>query len=368
MADDPVVVMVGDFDPEHPRETLVRRALDGLGVGVRTCRFRDEPLFVGPRKLLLLPYFYLVLLRGFRAVRAEPGTAVRAVYVSKFNPLVLPLAALYARRLDCPLIYDVYVSLSVTAEMRGYPAPLVGAVDLLERVTYRLPTHLLVGTGYLADRYADLYGVSRGRFVVLPPAADDERFHPRDLSKREPFTALYWGNFLPHHGLDTVADAARDLAGEGVEVVFLGTGPERERIEAAVGDLDHVRFEGYVPREDLHRWIAVSGACLGVFSTHPRALASLTNKVCEAAASGKAIVTERSPAVTEWFEHGESAYLVEPGDPAALADAIRTLRDDPGTVARLESGARAVHERAFGVARARAVLAPIVGVPVPEDV
>ncbi|MFB6281522.1 MAG: glycosyltransferase [Haloferacaceae archaeon] len=367
MGPDPVVVMVGDFDPDHPRETQVGRALDALGVGVRHCRFREEPLFIGPRKLLLLPLFYLRIVRRMRALRSEP-VDVRAVYVSKFNPLVLPLAALYARRLGSPLVYDVYVSLSVTAEMRGYPAPLVRAVDLLERLAYRLPTHVLVGTAQLADRYADLYGVPRERFVVLPPAADDERFYPRDLAKREPFTALYWGNFLPHHGLDTVADAARALAGDGVEVVFLGTGPERDRIEAAVGGLDHVRFEGYVPREELHRWIAVSGVCLGVFSAHPRALASLTNKVCEAAASGKAIVTERSPAMTEWFEHGESVYLVDPEDPAALADAVRTLRNDPEAVARLEAGAREVHERAFGVDRASEALAPVVGAAGPEDV
>jgi glycosyltransferase involved in cell wall biosynthesis len=366
MSDDPVVVMVGDFDPEHPRETYVRRSLDRLAVGVRECRFRDDPLFIGVRKLLLLPYFYLLLVRRMQAILAEP-VDVRAVYVSKFNPLVLPVGALYARRLGCPLVYDIYVSLSVTAEMRGYAAPLVRLVHLVERLAYRLPTHILVGTDHLADRYADIYGVPRERFVRLPPAADDERFHPRDLKRREPFTALYWGNFLPHHGMDVIADAARALDGEGVEVVFLGTGPEHDRIEAEIGALDHVRFEGFVPREDLHRWIEISGVCLGVFSPHPRALASLTNKVCEAAASGKAIVTERSPAMAEWFEHGESVHLVEPGDPDALAAAIRTLRDDPEAVARLEAGARAVHEREFTVERGGEILAPIVGAETPED-
>ncbi|MFB6228623.1 MAG: glycosyltransferase [Halobacteriales archaeon] len=351
MSSSPLVVMLGDFDTDHPREKLIHEALKCEGIDVRNCRFREEPLFIGPRKVLLLPYFYtLLVVRMWRLCRAS-SRPVRAVYVSKFNPLVLPLAAVYARRVGCPLVYDVYVSLSVTAEMRGYATPLVRALHLLEWATYRLPTHILVGTDYLAERYADLYDLPRDRFVRLPPAADAERFHPRDRAKREPFTALYWGNFLPHHGLDVIADAARDLCDDGVEIVFLGAGPERDRVEAAIGDLPHVRFEGFVPRDDLHEWIAVSGVCLGVFSTHPRALASLTNKVCEAAASRKAIITERSPAIEEWFAHGESAYLVEPGDASAVAEAVRTLRDDPDQVAALETGAYAVHEQAFSVDR-----------------
>jgi glycosyltransferase involved in cell wall biosynthesis len=354
------VVMLGDFDPEHPREKSVRRALDRLGVDCLDCRFHDEALFPGPRKVALLPYFYYLIVRRTWEIARDPETDVRAVHVTRFNPLVLPLAAVCARWLGCPLVYDVYVSLSATAGMREYNPVVVRATHTLERLVYRLPDHLLVGTDQLADRYAELYGVARDRFVRLPPTADTERFYPRSIEKRRPFTALYWGNFLPHHGLDTIADAARRLGDGGVEVVFLGDGPERDRIEARVGDLSHVRFEGYVPREELHRWIAVSHVALGVFSTHPRALASLTNKVCEAAASGEAILTERSPAVTEWFEHDESAYLVEPGDPEALAAAIRTLRDDPETVARLAAGARSVHESSFGVEAAVGALERIV--------
>ena len=41
---------------------------------------------------------------------------------------------------------------------------------------------------------------------------------------------------------------------------------------------------------------------------------------------------------------GESALLVPPGDPAALADAIRRLADDPELARRIGAGGRAAYE------------------------
>jgi len=195
-----------------------------------------------------------------------------------------------------------------------------------------------------------MYSITPDRFVRIPPAADEDRFYPRDAPKRAVFTALYWGNFLPHHGVDVMLDAAAILKKESsIEFVFLGAGPYKAIAEAYAAEqsLFDVRFEGFVNQPELHEWIGRSHVCLGVFSEDVRALASITNKVCEAAASGKAIITEDSPPIHQRFTEQESIITVPPGSPDALAVTLESLQKKPERVAQLEMMSLAVNQREF---------------------
>jgi glycosyltransferase involved in cell wall biosynthesis len=352
------VVLVGDYDDDYPRERALRRGFELAGARLHECRFDDTARFPTPTKLLLLPLYYLRIALRARALR-RAGVTPDLVVLTKFNPLVIPVVWAYARLSGCPLVYDLFVSLHRTAELRGLDPRVVRAVFLVERLVYRLPDRHLVGTDEFADLYAETYGIPRERFVRLPMCADRDWFYPRDdVERREPFTLLYWGNFLPHHGVGTVLGAAAELRDEPYEFVFLGDGPERERYEQMAADLalSNVRFEGFVPREDQQEWIASSHVALGVFADDPRTMASVTNKVSEAVASRRAVLTAASPAIESWFDHGESVYTVRPADPVALAAAVRTLAADPDLVRRIERGGHEVYEREFAVERVGEIL------------
>ena len=352
------VVLLGDYDNDYPREKLLRRGFERADATVHECRFSESSRFIGVRKLLLLPLFWLRIVSRMGEIR-ETGADFDALVLTKFNPLLLPLAAYYAWRLDCPLVYDLFVSLYRTAEMRDVHPVVVRGVALLERIVLRLPDHHLVGTDQFIDLYSDMYRIPKERFVRLPPGADGDWFYPReDIDKRETFTVLYWGNFLPHHGVGTIVGAAAELREEPYEFVFLGSGPEQERYREMCEELglSNVRFEGFVPREDQQEWIASSHVCLGIFDDDPRSLASITNKVSEAVASKKAVLTEASPAIDAWFDHGESVYTVPPEDPVALATAIRTLDADRDLIERLEAGGYEVYRDHFDVEAIGAIL------------
>lgn len=343
-------VLLGDYDYSYPRETNIREGLKYHGVDVIDCQFSDEQMFIGLKKLLLLPLFYLRIIRQMRTIQRnhEPD----AVFLTKFNPLILPIAWWYARRIGCPLIYDLFVSLYRTAEMRGVNPLFVKILFGIEYAALRFPDHHTVGTNQFIQLYSQMYSLPETRFIRLPPGADEEWYHPIDTPKRSEFTAVYWGNFLPHHGVETIIDAAEELENRGVDdmdIVFVGTGPRKDAAEAAVRDrgLQNVQFEGFVDLEVLQDWIATSHVCLGVFSADKRAMASITNKVSEGVAMSKAVITERSPAIEEWFDHRENIYLVPPEDGAELADAIVDCKDHPQLVKRLENGAYEVFESEF---------------------
>ncbi len=84
--------------------------------------------------------------------------------------------------------------------------------------------------------------------------------------------------------------------------------------------------------------------CLGVFGESAKAARVVPNKVWQAMAVGRPVVTADTPAVREVLEDGRTALLVPAGDPDALAAALAPAGRRP---ARCGSGsgrpARAVY-------------------------
>lgn len=341
------VLLVGDYDYSYPREHEIRDGLTLNGATVHEVTFRDEPLFIGPRKLLFLPYYWLLL--SVRIARLALSVDVDGIFLTKFNPTLIPVVWLWSRLLGGVFVYDLFVSLHRTAELHDVNPVFVKTIYLIERLVLSLPDYLLTETDQFAALYAEFYHLPQDRIIPLPVGVDEEWFSPRDGSSTEAFTVVYWGNFLPHHGLDPIVDAAAELEGDNVEFVFLGEGPEHGRIiETAESlGLSNVRFLGRVPMDDLIDWIATADVCLGIFSSDVRAQASITNKVSEGVAMGKPVITMDSPAIRDWFTDRENIWLVPPEDGQALAEAIRTLRDDETLRTRIGDTARARYEEVF---------------------
>lgn len=67
----------------------------------------------------------------------------------------------------------------------------------------------------------------------------------------------------------------------------------------------------------------------------------------DAMASGKAVIASAISGIPEVVVHGETGLLVDPANPRMLADAIRTLANDPALRARLGANAREKVVREF---------------------
>src|SRR5262249_36226041 len=111
--------------------------------------------------------------------------------------------------------------------------------------------------------------------------------------------------------------------------------------------------------------LATASVALGVFGAGPKAALVVPNKVYQAAAAGRPLVTRDGPALREVLTPGEHCLACPPADAPALAATIARLLDDPGLAGRLGQAARARVLGEFGperqAARLRALLADRVG-------
>ena len=119
------------------------------------------------------------------------------------------------------------------------------------------------------------------------------------------------------------------------------------RLAAAVANRPRVRFiNAMLPHADVvelysHATVFV---CPSIYE--PFGLINL-----EAMACGTAVVASRVGGIPEVVVDGETGMLVPPGDPAALAAAVRGLAADPERAARLGRAGRERVEAAFSWTR-----------------
>src|SRR5262249_3321490 len=106
----------------------------------------------------------------------------------------------------------------------------------------------------------------------------------------------------------------------------------------------NVEWVEWIEYDDLPREYWSAGCALGIFGTSDKALRVIPNKAYHALACGVPLITADTPAARELLSDGENALLVPPGDPAALAQAMRRVAADPELARTLSRGARDTYE------------------------
>jgi len=151
---------------------------------------------------------------------------------------------------------------------------------------------------------------------------------------------LYSGQLIERKGVDVLLDAfARVAAAQaGAELVILGDGPRRARLEASVPTeiLERVRFLGDVPWTDLPGHYAE--ADVFVFPSRHDGWGLV---VPEAMAAGLPVIsTPRVGSALDLVKEGETGFLVKTDDAGALADRMSYFSERPEEAARMGERAR----------------------------
>jgi glycosyltransferase involved in cell wall biosynthesis len=164
---------------------------------------------------------------------------------------------------------------------------------------------------YIANSEATRRRIERfwGRkATVIHPPVDVHRF---TLGKPEDYL-LVVTELVAHKQVDLALEAA-SRARRRLKVV--GTGPELERLRARHGD--HAEFLGRVGDHQLAQLYSHALA-LVVANVEEFGIAAV-----EAQAAGRPVVAPAAGGTLETVVPGETGVLVPPGDPDALADALR---------------------------------------------
>lgn len=165
---------------------------------------------------------------------------------------------------------------------------------------------------------------------IIPYGVLDSRFSISSniKSPQLPIDVLFVGRLVPYKGIEVLLKAMSQVSGQ---LVIVGSGPEERRLKGLVqtwGLRGKIQFLGFVKDELLTQLYMASRVVVLPSVTKSEAF-GLT--LVEAGACGKPCVTTSiSTGVMDIIVHGETGYVVPPGDVQELATSInRLLSDSP---------------------------------------
>ena len=343
------VCWFGTWREEYSRNRIMIEGLRRNGVEVIECHvslwggIEDRVRlakggWTGPAFLLRAAWACLRLF--VRSFSTGPWDVLMLGYPGQFDAYLARLIAWLRRK---PLVLDAFMSPYLIAWERGLVtrAPLTGKlIHALEKGGLKLPDLIIQDTAEYADWLVREFGLPPDRIRLVPTGADSARFYPRPAPDPGDglFRVLYTGTFIPNHGVPAMIRAAEKLkADASIRFIFIGEGPDKADAVsfAQANGLRNVSFEGWLPGEELPARLAAADLCLGAFGTTPQSLMTVQNKIYEGLAMGKPVLTGDGPAVRAALKHGEEVWLCPRAEPAALAQAVLTLKNDPALRARL---------------------------------
>jgi glycosyltransferase involved in cell wall biosynthesis len=172
-------------------------------------------------------------------------------------------------------------------------------------------------------------------------------------SASDPFELLFVGRLVRRKGVDVLLRAARLLADdERLTVRIVGGGPEKpalEQLASTLGLGERVRFEGVISAEAIETlFMQCDALVLPAIVTETGETEGLGVVLIEAMGYGKLVIATSAGGIVDIVAESDTGLLVPPGEPEALADAIRRAMDNPSQMAEIAARGSAFAERAFG--------------------
>lgn len=277
---------------------------------------------------------WAVLTRRARRLADRHPDVVVVGYLGHFDVLL-------ARRLfpRSRIVLDHLIGAADTARDRGVTTgPMLRLLSALDAAALGAADVVVVDTDeqrcVLPSRYRDRAVVVA---VGAPPSWRPDPHRP-PVDADRPLRVVFFGTFTPLQGTRVLAEALGRLADTSqIEATLIGDGQDRPAARLAAAGNPAVRWLDWVAPERLPELVGAADICLGIFGTGPKALRVVPNKVFQGAAAGCAIVTSDTAPQRRLLDG--AAVFVPPGDPAALATALRQLAGDRPRVAQLQRAA-----------------------------
>ncbi len=347
------VCYFGRYDPLYSRNAIIAKCLRRAGADVVPIR-DDCPLVIRTPLLLgkALGTRFDLMLVGFRA-HSDIFLARRLANLRRVPLVFDPLISRYEER-----VVDRQLVRPQSWLARWYSFSDKAGCVLADRVLLETDAQIF----YFAQRFS----APRAKFRRLWLGADDEVMRPQAVgrSTQEPFAVFFYGRFSPLHGVEHIIQAAAHLErrAERVQFVLVGAGQTHRMARDLANQLrvTTIRFVDPVPYPQLAAMMSEADVCLGSFGTTARVQRVIPNKVFDALAVARPVITADTPAIREALTHGDNVWLCPCGDGAALADAIARLKRAPDQRSALAANGYQVFKDHFSLEALTRDLAGIV--------
>jgi starch synthase len=256
---------------------------------------------------------------------------VRRVYrvIQKFAPdivhvqentdwRILLLARLLGLEKTVLTIHDVVI----------HPGEPTGILKPLRRILRRKAKKIIVHGDYLKRQLISLFNTPENKIYVVPNGTHTlYKKWDNGSVREEKATVLFFGRISQYKGIDVLIRAGSRISLEFPEakIVIAGKGPDFEKYASLIKDRS--RFElhdRFIPDREVATFFRRATVVV-----LPYIEASQSGVALVAFAFGKPVVATDVGSLPEVVEDGLTGFIVPPGDPEALGEAIIKILGNP---------------------------------------
>ena len=302
------------------------------------------------------------------------------VVVSLTDPPIVGLAALWtARRTGARFVFlceDIFPEVATLLE-DFHNSAVNSALERINRHLLRNADGIIALGDRMRRRLVEEKGADPARVHIIHNWADCDAIVPgpkdnafsREHELADRFVLMHSGNVGMSQNLEVLVEAADRLRSkERLTIAIVGDGSKRRALEemTAARGLTNVRFLPYQPKALLHDSFAAADVFLVSLKAGIEGFI-VPSKVYGILAAGRPYIaaTDPSSEPAQIARENGCGLVATPGDPAALAEAIATMYDDPAMTREMGTRARLVarqYDRKVAVQSYHELFERIVGV------
>ena len=299
-------------------------------------------------------YFSRTLEKEVLAVLKDTNPAFIYQRESLFNYTGVKLS----RHLQIPLVLEFNGSEIWVCNNWGTPLKYETIAREIELLSLKAADLIVVVSHALEDSLVER-GIDKKRILVNPNGVDTDRYSPgidgseiRKKYKLGDKTVIgFIGTFGHWHGAEILAEAFGRLlrhfpdCRDNLRLLMIGDGlkmPEVKKSLTEFNAADYCTLTGLVPQEEGPKYLAACDILVSPHRPNPDGTPFFGSptKLFEYMSMGKGIVASNLDQIGDVLDHNKTAWLVEPGDPAALSDGLKTMIDDTDLRKKLGAAAR----------------------------
>jgi glycosyltransferase involved in cell wall biosynthesis len=194
-------------------------------------------------------------------------------------------------------------------------------------------------SAFAADLVRRAYGICEARLRVVPNGVPEEFLayeHDAEAGRTGPL--VFFGRFDRTKGVDTLVEALGLLGDEAPRTLIIGRGTQERELARQItrlGLADRVQLLPWMTHEALAQTLTTARVAV-----LPSRQENFSLAVLSAMAVGPPVISTFVGGTAEIIDHEETGLLVQPGQPEALAAAIRRLYRDAALARRLGRAGR----------------------------
>ena len=378
------VCFFGTYEKNYPSNRIIIKGLKKNGIDIVEChvslweKYRNKhgnflKLFSMFKLAVGLVSAYARLCFVFFS-KCRNVNVIIVGYIGQLDIFFLKALLLFKKNkpkiLFVPLVslYDTAIADRGLSGKNNLFAKLLFYID---RFSFKMADIIIFDTNEHINYISNLFSLDKSKFKRVWVGADEDVFYPQcysldkgnnyslsDKGENYPlpdkgglggvvFTVLFIGKYIPLHGLEYIIKAAKLLEKkENINFRMIGSGQLHDKIMNLKEKLEikNIDFVEWVEYNKLVNEINKADVVLGIFGGTKKSSRVIPNKVFQAIACKKAVITGDSPAIRELFTDKENILLCKNRKSEALKDAILEIKNDNELRNKIAKGGYEVFE------------------------